>query len=269
MSSKALIDICIIPAAGKGSRWAPVSGYLPKEMLPLVDKPVIEWVINEAIAAGCKKIIVIINPHKKVIKKYLQGLREIQKKAEIEFVSQDEPLGIAHALLLTKNIIQQNPFFVALPDLPTLSKKMVLAQLGKAFEVVNGEANIVSFGSFPPFTQHLYSECLTQMRTDGLLDIIHFCPKDVVNKSAHHPGNKLRMSGRYIFVPEIFSAIEKLADSRIEGEIKDTDALKAAIEDGLKVSINGHTYDTGNPENYVRANTAFFKKQFAKAVKVF
>ena len=66
--------------------------------------------------------------------------------------------------------------------------------------------------------------------------------------------------------------IDAIFGTGIEGEIKDTDALKAAIEDGLKVvgvSINGHTYDTGNPENYVRANTAFFKKQFAKAVKVF
>lgn len=262
------INTCIIPAAGKGSRWAPVSGYLPKEMLPLIDRPVIEWVVKEAVSSGCNQIVVVINKQKEVIRHYLEGLKSLQEKVEFKFCYQEQPRGITEAVLLAKDFIGKTSFALALPDLPTLAKKPVLGQMIKAFEIGGGVSHIISFDSFPPATQHLYSECLTEARPDGLLEIRHFCPKDLVKHQPHHPGSRLRMSGRYIFAPSIFIVIEKLMRDFNGVEIKEVEAIKASQIQGQQILgavVNGHTYDTGTPENYVRANTAFFKKHLPRA----
>jgi len=258
------INICIIPAAGKGSRWAPISGYLPKEMLPLVDRPVIEWVIKEAINSNCKQIIIVINKQKNIIKEYLSKHTEINKKVKLDYVYQNQPLGIAHAALLCQKFIGNQPFAMAFPDNPTISRKPVLGQLIKAYEKIKNSANLISFDSFPSETAHLYSECLMEERQDGLLKIIHFCPPSNPGQS-HHPGNKLRMSGRLIFQSNVFSTIKGLLEKMPRSEIKDDHILQREFELGHKVigfKVAGHTYDTGNPISYIRANTAFFKKRF-------
>lgn len=260
------IKVCIIPAAGRGSRWAPVSGYLPKEMLPLVDRPVIDWVIQEAVSSGCEEIVVVINSQKKIIKDYLLSDKILNKKAKIHFVYQEHPNGIAPALLLCEKYIKGLPFGVALPDLPTLSKKPVLSQLIGAFEKGKQQSHIISFNSFPTETLHHYTECLLELRKDKLFEIIHFCPKLSEGKS-HHPGNRIRMSGRYVFDVQILEIIKRTFIQSESQEIKEFDALKEALSQGQKVlglNIEGHTYDTGNPLSYVRANTAFFKKKLAK-----
>lgn len=268
MSNKSIVELCIIPAAGKGSRWAPVSGYLPKEMLPLVDKPVIDWVIEEAVHSGIKTIIVVINKHKKVIKDYLLKNKNFNKKVKLIFVNQENPLGISHAILLCDKYIGDNGFTVALPDLPTLSKKPVLKQLMEAYELTKGSAHIISFNQFPTDTLHQYTECLLELRKDKLLDIQHYCPKSPDHKP-HHPGNKLRMSGRYVFLPELVPVIKQIFKNFKGDEVKEFDALYQAGIKGQKIlgiSINGHTYDTGTPNTYVRANTAFFKKKLSRRV---
>lgn len=258
-----VIRTCVIPAAGRGSRWAPVSGYLPKEMLPLIDKPVIEWVIDEAASSGCKEIIIIINKQKQIIKNYLSKNERLKNKVNFHFINQEEPLGLTHALSLTKKLVSQNPFTVALPDLPTISKKPVLGQLIRNYP---GSGHLISFSTFPTDTLSYYSECLVELRKDRLLDIVHFCPK-LADGAPHHPGNKIRMSGRYVFSPSIFSTIDYLLSQNKAREINEVAAMKRAIMEGQKVvgiEINGHTYDTGTPAGYVRANTAFFKKKFSK-----
>ena len=262
-----MANICIIPAAGRGSRWAPVSGYLPKEMLPLIDRPVLDWVIDEVLASGCSEIIIIINKQKELIKRYLSK-RKNHKRVKFHFVYQEKPLGIAHAILLCRNLIKGNPFAMALPDLPTISHKPVLKQLIQSFEQLRGESSIISFSIFPADTLHLYTECLVERRDDKLLKILHFCPKQDDQTKSHHPGSKIRMSGRYVMKPEIFSIIEGIENFG-ESEIKFNEALafKKALEKGqsvLGLAIDGHTYDTGNPTLYVRANTAFFKKKLYK-----
>ncbi len=263
---KGEISFCIIPAAGKGSRWAPVSGYLPKEMLPLIDLPVIEWVVEEAINSGCKEIIVVINKQKEAIKKYLLTHKEFHKKIKFHFVYQEKPLGITHAIQLCQKIIKDQPFAMALPDLPTISHKPVLKQLIEAFEENQGYSHIISFSSFPSDTLSFYTECLIEQRKDKLLSIIHFCPKQT-DSIPHHPGSKIRMSGRYVLKPEIFKIADDLMRSFEGTELNEVVTLKKAIEGNQQViglNIDGHTYDTGNPTLYVRANTAFFKKKLAK-----
>lgn len=261
-----IIDTCVIPAAGKGTRWAPITGYLPKEMLPLIDRPVIEWVIKEATTSGCTNIVIVTNEQKKIIETYLTN-SDLSEKTNLTFVNQDEPLGIAHAMSLAEEYVDNKPFIVALPDLPTISRKPVTEQLIATFEEQGSDSHIVSFDKFPSEAVHLYGECLIKAKENGILDIIHFCPKNTDPKIPHHPDNNIRMSGRFIFTPEIFPIIDKLLKERVEGEISDRSALKAAQENGQKIvglQITGHTYDTGYPKGYVRANSAFFKKHAIK-----
>lgn len=260
------IDICIIPAAGRGSRWAPISGYLPKEMLPLIDRPVLDWVIDEVTAAGCSQIIVVINKHKQIIKDYLSKSQN-HKKIKFHFVYQEQPLGITHAMWLCQKIIKDQPFAMALPDLPTISHKPVLKQLITAWEKQQGKSHILSLNSFPADTLHLYTECLVELRADKLLDIIHFCPKQTDPTDPHHPGSKIRLSGRYVINPELFPLIQDLMKGNSGGEVNEVASFKKALEADqsvLGLNIDGHTYDTGNPILYVRANTAFFKKKLSR-----
>lgn len=265
--SKTVISTCIIPAAGRGSRWAPVSGYLPKEMLPLIDRPVIDWVVDEVINSGYNQIVVVTNNQKKIIADYLLK-KHAKSKVKLIFVNQPVPLGIAHALLLCRKYINNQPFAMALPDLPIISHRPVLKQLLNAYNLTNGEAHIISFNHFSTDTLYHYTECLLEQRPDKLLKVVHFCPKNPDNK-AHHPGSKIRMSGRYILNPEILVVIDSLMKNFTSGEVKEFDALKKAMESSqqlLGVDIEGHTYDTGNPLSYVRANTAFFKKKLSKKI---
>lgn len=263
--SKTKVDVCIIPAAGRGSRWAPVSGYLPKEMLPLIDRPVLDWVIDEATSAGCNEIIIVINKHKQLIRDYLSH-NKTHSRIKFHFIYQEKPLGITHAMLLCQKIIKYRPFAMALPDLPTISHKPVLKQLINAFEE-QSNSHIISFSNFPSDTLHFYTECLIELRQDKLLDILHFCPKQVDPPRSHHPGNKIRMSGRYVFNSQIFKVIEKIMKNFEGPEANEVVTLKEALKMGqnvLGLNIDGHTYDTGNPTLYVRANTAFFKKKIFK-----
>lgn len=259
-----VIKKCIIPAAGHGSRWAPVSGYLPKEMLPLIDRPVIEQVINEAISSGIQEIIVILNPQKSVIKDYIEKNKRLQEKAKFFFVNQEGPYGIASAIFSARHLLGDQPFAMALPDLPTLSKKPVLQQLIHKFETLPTDAHVISFDTFPPPTQHLYSECLLEKIDEQIMKVSHFCAKETKNASPHHPDNKLRMSGRYVLQNSILSVIDDVIKRYSDQEIKETDILDEALKKGHQifgVVVQGHTYDTGTPEGYVRANTAFFKKK--------
>ncbi len=250
------INICIIPAAGKGSRWAPLSSHSPKEMVPLIGKPVIDWVITEVINSGCDTIIVVINNQKQVIKNYLEDNKEFAKKVKFYFVYQEQPLGITDTIVLSQQFIEGKPFALALPDLPTISKKPTLSQLIKAFEQTGKNTSLTSFSKFPNETLRFYSECLVKTRKDKLLDIIHFCPKD---KSPHHKNNKLRMSGRYVFTPNVLKIANELMKNNKGSEVNDVTLLQKLMEHQqvLGVNIEGKTYDTGNPELYARTNVAF------------
>jgi len=250
--NKTQITTCIIPAAGKGSRWAPISGYLPKEMLPLIDKPVIHWVIDEVIDSGCTKIIVVINNSKEIVKEYLSK-QKFGKNIKIHYVYQDKPKGVAHVIYLSKKYLDSKPFALAMPDLPTISKKPALLQLIKVSKSYKN-VNIISFDKFPPQDLKLYGECELDKIDKNIFNVVAF-RKSKLN---------LRMSGRFIFQPNVISTIKPLLKST-KCEVSDQDLLKKSLNLGEKiigVKIQGRTYDTGTPTGYVRANTAFFKKKF-------
>lgn len=159
-----------------------------------------------------------------------------------------------------KNIIGNNPFALALPDLPTISRSPVLGQLIKVFKNHN-QTHTISFNNFPPYKRQFYSECLLEKQSGRQFRIKHFCPKD--SARVHHKNEKLRMSGRYVFTSQIFLSLKQLMSNHKSYEVTDVDVLKRAHSLGqntLGLSVEGHTYDTGDPQSYVRANTAFFKK---------
>lgn len=262
------INLCIIPAAGKGTRWSPITNYFPKEMLPLLGRPVIDWTILEAINSGCTDIIVVISKQKEVIRKYLERDSGLEDNINIKFIYQAQPLGIAHAMYLARKFTGDLPFVVALPDLPTLSRIPVIKQLVNAFYKDSENPHVVSFDEFSPEISHLYGECLFHFKKAGILDIIHFCPKQTDPKTPHHKGNFVRMSGKFIFTPDIFPVIEKLLLTRPDGEISDRTCLRASYENGKKVigfKIKGKTVDTGYPSGYVYANQSFHN-HFAKEI---
>ena len=194
--------------------------------------------------------------------------KKLSGKAKLSFVYQEEALGIAHSIAICKHLVKNEPFVVALPDLPTIAKVPVIKQLIRLFEKEKGKAHFVSFDKFSSESLHLYGECLVKPKGAGILEIIHFCKKVNGENRPHHYGNGLRMSGRFVFTPKIFSIIDKLLKEQVE-EVSDRSALRAAMADGQQIFgyvISGHTYDTGYPSGYVRANTAFFKKLLAKKV---
>lgn len=257
-----MIDTCIIPAAGKGSRWAPISGYLPKEMLPLLDRPVIDWVVREAIHSGCKRIIIVTNKNKKIIKNYFNKESGRYKGIEFIFVLQEQPKGLVNALSLCKKYISSD-FAMALPDLPTISAKPVLKQLIKSFEE-NTQSSIISLDEFPSESLGQYTECKIELLKRGTFKVNHFCPK---SKTSHHPKEKLRMSGRYVLKKDLFKLISDMNLEMKTGEQSEVEILKKALSNNIPITalaIKGHTYDTGTPISYVRANTAFYKKSLLK-----
>ncbi len=260
------ITSCIVPAAGKGSRWAPISGYLPKEMLPLVDKPVIEWILGEIINSGITKIIVIINKNKEIIREYINNSK-LPKRADIVFSYQESPLGLADVLRSMEHEVTDEYFAMALPDLPTISKTPVLKQLIKTYQKQNKAVHLLSFSKFPPQYRNLYSECLLKKTSPRLYEVEHFCVK-VSDTKPHHKNQKIRMSGRYIFRRDIFDAAESIFKEFKGTELNEVDSLNYALKNSkiMGYEIQGHTYDTGMPQLYVRANTAFFKKYISKRI---
>lgn len=262
-----MIKKCIILAGGRGSSWAPVSGYLPKEMLPLVNRPVIEWVIDEVISSGCTEIIVVINHRKEIIRNYLSKNKRLNKKANIKFIYTQDSYGIAHSILLCQEFIGKEPYAIAIPDMPTISRKPVLGQLVKVAKSIDEPAYFLSFSNFPPNDLHLYSECLLKPKSKNVFDIEHFCPPTQDPTLPHHAGSRLRMSGRFIFLPGSFQTIQKLLKTMRDLEIKDDQIIQEEHRQRVPmyaVQVEGRTYDTGTPTGYVRANTAFFKKWLQK-----
>ena len=262
------ISTCVIPAAGIGSRWAPISSYVPKEMLPLNNQPVIEQVITKVLKSGIKKIVIVISPQKEIIKRYIS--ENLGKdKAKIIFVYQKTPKGLADVMLLAKKHIREKAFAMSLPDLPVISNKAVLLQLIEAFDKTQGKYHIVSFDRFPKSRRHLYGECkIRRIEPDSkYFNIIHYCPKDKDLSKSHHENSSLRMSGNYIFKREIFAAAKMVLESA-RGEVNERAVLEQSLKDGvpsLCVPIIGKTFDTGYPQGYATAVIAFFKKSLLVA----
>ncbi|NPA75593.1 MAG: UTP--glucose-1-phosphate uridylyltransferase GalU [Euryarchaeota archaeon] len=265
----------VIPAAGLGTRMLPVTKTQPKEMLPLLNKPAIHYVVEEAINSGCEDILIITGRTKRAIEDYfdrspeleeflkkkgkekeLEEIRRISDMANIMYIRQKEPLGLGHAVLLAERFVGDEPFAVLLGDdiiinsVPTTKKMM---------ELYSAEgAPVVAVMQVPYSETSKYGVIKPSTLSRPPLYVID----ELVEKPAPEeaPSN-LAVVGRYLLTPEIFTYLKNTARGR-GGEYQLTDALKlfAFSRRLLALEIEGTRLDIGSPESWLKANI-FMGKQ--------
>jgi UTP--glucose-1-phosphate uridylyltransferase len=259
----------VFPAAGLGTRFLPATKAIPKEMLCLVDKPLIQYGVEEAVAAGCTEIIFITSRGKTAMEDHfdsspeleaslaaknktalLEIARSVSKLAKITVTRQPEPLGLGHAVLMAKEIVRDEPFAVLLPDDIVDADVPCMKQMVEAFnetqcsilgsEVVEGDA-ISAYGCL---------DCTPDPANPRLLAV-----RDMVEKpKAGTQPSQNAIIGRYILTPRIFSLIETITPGA-GGELQLTDAIKALLlhEKVYGYSYVGKRHDAGDKQGFLRA----------------
>ena len=265
----------VIPAAGLGTRFLPATKAEPKEMLPIVDKPTIQYIVEEAIASGIEDIIIITGRSKRSIEDHfdksyelecelekhhkdelLKLTRDISNMANIYYVRQKEPLGLGHAILCAKTFVGNEPFAVMLGDDVVDAKKPCLKQLMEIYEKYG--STVLGVQKVPESDTHMYgivdgSEILNRV----------YSVRDLVEKPAKGtaPSN-VAILGRYIINPDIFGYLETQTPGA-GGEIQLTDALKRQMlnEKMYAYDFEGRRYDVGNKLGFLEATVEFALKR--------
>ncbi|MBI4411042.1 MAG: UTP--glucose-1-phosphate uridylyltransferase, partial [Deltaproteobacteria bacterium] len=268
------IKKAVIPAAGLGTRFLPATKVVPKELLPIVDKPGIQYIVEEAIAAGVEEIIFVISPDKKQVadhfrpapelEKYLRdrgktdmlkAVIELQDKAKYTVVMQEKPLGLGHAVFQAREAIGDEWFFVFLPDDLIDHEVPCAVQMLKSWEVHNGAILAVMQVAWEEVHQYGVVKAAPLTASLGKVESIIEKPK-----REQAPSN-LAVIGRYILPPDIFSLLEKLKPGAI-GEIQLTDALAGLVKKtGLyALEFEGERFDIGNKPGFLEANINYALK---------
>ncbi|MGC8627330.1 MAG: UTP--glucose-1-phosphate uridylyltransferase GalU [Acidimicrobiales bacterium] len=257
----------VIPAAGLGTRFLPATKAQPKEMLPLVDKPAIQYVVEEAVAAGITDILVITGRGKRSLEDHfdrsfeleyylketgkLKELDEVQRIADmanIHYVRQGEPKGLGHAVLVAAEHVGDQPFAVLLGDDIMHESSGVLTGMLAAFEL-HGHS-VVALKEVPPSEISSYGCAAIEPIDDHLVEVKHLVEKPPPDEA---PSN-LAVMGRYVFSPRIFSILSRTKPGR-DGEIQLTDAIKALGEEEPVYgwAFRDGRFDVGNKLDYLRA----------------
>jgi UTP--glucose-1-phosphate uridylyltransferase len=264
----------VFPVAGLGTRFLPATKAMPKEMLPVVDRPVIQHVVDEARQAGIEHFIFVTGRNKSVIEDHFDRqfelemtLRERQKRTELELLSQDlpgpgttsftrqqEPLGLGHAVWCARELVGREPFALLLPDVLVKHDRGCLAQMIDASRGLDENANIIAVEEVPADRVHMYGAVGVGARNGNLFRITEMVEKPARSKA---PSN-LIITGRYILQPEIFDVLAS-HQRGAGGEIQITDAM---IELGKKQSFfglrfEGESYDCGSKIGFLTANVAY------------
>lgn len=259
----------IIPAAGLGTRFLPATKAQPKEMLPIVDKPTIQFIIEEAAASGIEDIIIVTGRGKRAIEDHfdrsfeledvleqknkrdeLAQIREIAEIANIHYIRQKEPRGLGHAIWCARKFIGDEPFAVLLGDDIVQSEKPCLKQLIDVFNRYH--SSVVGVQQVDPEEAHKYG--IIKPRGAEIEErVIHVETLVEKPKKGHAPSNYAIM-GRYILRPEIFDFLEN-QDPGAGGEIQLTDAIKAMNESYavLALDFEGDRYDVGDKFGFIKA----------------
>ena len=269
------VRIAIIPAAGLGTRLLPNTKSIPKEMLPLVDKPVIQYIVEEAVAAGIEKILIITNRGKSPIEDYFdyapdleerliadgklrdaQIVREVADMADVYFVRQKETKGLGHAVWRARSFVNEEPFAVLLGDDIMLAQTPVLKQLVTAAEANNCSAVAVRQVSDELITKYS-SVKLEEQLSERVFRISDMNEKPTLEEKL----SNYAILGRYVLTPAIFDILEHTAPGR-NNEIQLTDGMKELCrrEKMCAVDFEGRRYDTGNLKGYLEAIIDFALK---------
>ena len=264
----------VIPAAGLGTRFLPATKASPKEMLPLVDKPLIQYAVEEAVASGIEDIIVITGRGKRAIEDHfdrsveleenlkgsgksqlLDEIRHISSLANFCYVRQPEALGLGHAVLCAQHLIGDEPFAVILGDEIIDSPVPALAQLIQIYKKRHGA--VLGVQNVPEQDVGRYGIVTPQRISDGLHRV-----KGLVEKPAPSEApSTLAVIGRYILPPEIFPILRKTRPGK-NGEIQLTDALKALAKRSpmFAQEIRGQRHDAGDKLGFLIATVEFALK---------
>jgi UTP--glucose-1-phosphate uridylyltransferase len=265
MKKKQNVHKAVIPAAGLGTRFLPVTKSMPKEMLPIIDKPVIHYVVEEAVASGIDDIIIITGRGKRAIEDYfdaapelemrlkdqhndttLNRLREIADFPTIHYVRQKEPNGLGDAILRAENHIGNEPFAVLLGDDIITNSKPCTAQLMTVYSRFT--SSVISIEHVPREKVCSYGIIKGNAIEPDLVRVEDIVEKPEPDKAPSDMG----AVGRYIFVPEIFDCL-KNTNRGVGNEIQLTDAIKLLLKDHpvYAYQFEGKRYDTGDKLGYI------------------
>jgi UTP--glucose-1-phosphate uridylyltransferase len=274
--SKAMKRIrkAIFPVAGLGTRFLPATKAMPKEMLPVVDRPLIQHVVDEARQAGIEHCIFVTGRNKSVIEDHFDRQFELEltlmergKKADLKllqedlpdaggtaFTRQQSPLGLGHAVWCARELVGNEPFAVILPDVLVQHPRGCLTQMIDAAQDLDDQANIIAVEEVPMERVHMYGVVGIGKDKGKAFEITQMVEKP---KKQDAPSN-LSITGRYILQPELFAILEKQA-AGAGGEIQLTDAMVELAKKqpfyGLK--FDGRSFDCGSKIGFLTANVAY------------
>ena len=264
----------ILPVAGLGTRFLPATKAMPKEMLPVVDRPLIQHVVDEAREAGIEHLIFVTGRNKAVIEDHFDRqyelevtLTERRRFADLEhlerdlpvpgqtsFTRQHSPLGLGHAVWCARDIIGEEPFALLLPDVLVQAERGCLGQMMDAYREINQSVNMLAVEEMAPELVHEYGVVGAGKQVGSAFEITQMVEKPVRGKA---PSN-LIITGRYILQPEIFRLLETQSWGA-GGEIQLTDAMIRLAQDqpffGLK--FKGRAFDCGSKTGFLIANIAY------------
>jgi len=268
----------IFPVAGLGTRFLPATKAMPKEMLTVVDRPLIQHVVDEAREAGIEHLIFVTGRNKSVIEDHFDRqfelevtLKERHKKSELKlladdtpsagttsFTRQQSPLGLGHAVWCARELVGHEPFAVVLPDVLVQNEPGCLAQMVAAYNKQKAKANIIAVEEVPADRVHMYGIVGVGKESGDAMQITKMVEKP---KRDEAPSN-LAITGRYILQPEIFSILEN-QQAGAGGEIQLTDAMiaLAKTQPFYAVKFEGRSYDCGSKLGFLTANVAYALKR--------
>ena len=264
----------VLPVAGFGTRVLPATKTIPKEMLPVVDRPALQYVVDEAREAGIEHFVFVTGRNKGAIEDYFDRAYELEYslrqkgKTEIyealdkdtpeagtmSFVRQQSAKGLGHAIWCARDVIGDDPFAILLPDVLVKSEKSCLAQMVEAYDNVGG--NIIAVDAVPEERVSSYGVIAPKSRDGRLIEMSGMVEKPPVSEA---PSN-LKITGRYILQPEIMDILKTQATGA-GGEIQLTDAMATLMKNQTfhAYEYEGKDYDCGSKIGYFEAVLAFAK----------
>jgi UTP--glucose-1-phosphate uridylyltransferase len=280
----------VFPAAGWGTRFLPATKAQPKEMLPLVDKPIIQYAVEEAVAAGVEQVIIVTSSQKRAIEDHfdlsyelehlleekgdiemLRQVRHISDLAQVAYVRQKEQLGLGHAVLMAKDLIGHEPFAVILPDDVVIGDRPCIGQLIHAYQQTH--ASVVAVMEVPHEDTGRYGVIASEPSNDPLdHGRLHKVSRLVEKPPPAQAPSDLAIIGRYVLTPKIFDKLEQ-TQRGAGGEIQLTDAIQALMEEQqvFAYEFEGTRYDAGTTMGWLKASVelALQKPELAREFRTY
>lgn len=269
------ISKAIIPAAGLGTRMLPATKALPKEMLPVVGKPLIQYAVEEAALGGIETVILVINREKSIIRKHFQrdkelehflessgraieaeSIRRLSNLANLVYVEQREPLGLGHAVSCARDQVAGEPFAILLPDVVFRSELPVLQQLMNAYRHHPG--NMIAVRKVEPAEVSSVGIVSPEGSSGGTNTSLFKVDSIVEKPAVENAPSLFGIAGRYLLEPSVFAKIDQTPPDA-KGEIQLTHALNLMCSEShvYGVCVEGKHYNAGEPDGFLEANIEF------------